>query len=55
MKITTDKLVISTLGSSAVSNRNYDLPFVSPSNHDEVDARILLHAKHAACAGIKKY
>ena len=39
---------------SAIFNGNYDLSFIAPSNQEEADKRILLHAKDTSQSGMKK-
>lgn len=53
VNIATEKIVVSTLKSSAISNR-HDCSFVSPSNHEEADTRMLLHAKDASNCEMRK-
>ena len=43
-----------SIGNSNITNGNYDLSFLAPSNQEEADTRMLLHAKEASQSGIKK-
>ena len=52
--IKTQCTIISTIGNSAITNGNYDLSFITLSNHDEADTRTLLHAKDASQSGMKR-
>lgn len=45
---------MSTLESTALTNGSHDLSFVSPSNHEEADTRMFLHAKDASNSGLRK-
>ena len=45
----TEKLIISTIGSSVIMNRSFDnVSTLCPSNHEEADTRMLLHAANAS-------
>ena len=46
--------IISTIGNSAITNGNCDLSFIAPSNQEEADTRMLLHAKDASQSSMKK-
>ena len=39
---------------SAITNGSYNMSFIAPSNQEETDTRMLLHAKDASQSGIKK-
>ena len=45
----TENLIISTIGSSVITNRSFDnVSTLCPSNHEEADTRMLLHAANAS-------
>ena len=46
--IETQCTIISAIGNLAITNGNYDLSFVAPSNQEEADTKMLLHAKDAS-------
>ena len=51
----TEKLIISTTDSSVSMNRSfYNVPTLCPSNHEEADTHMLLHAANASQSGIGK-
>ena len=51
----TEKLIISTFGSSVIMNRSFDnVSTLSLSNHEEADTRRLLHAANASQSGMGK-
>ena len=51
----TEKLIISTIGSSVIMNRSFDnVSTLCPSNHEEADTRVLLHAANASQSGMGK-
>ena len=51
----TEKLIISTIGSSVIMNRSFDNVFtLCPSNHEEADTRMLLNAANASQSGLGK-
>ena len=51
----TENLIISTIGSSVITNRSFDnVSTLCPSNHEEADTRMLLHAANASQSGIGK-
>ena len=54
MEISTEKIIVSTLDSSVLSKHPIDFSLVSPSDHEEADTRMLLHAKEASNSGMKK-
>ena len=49
----TEKLIISTIGSSVIMNRSFWQSTLCPSNHEE-DTRILLNAANASQSGMGK-
>ena len=51
INISTEKVIVSTIGEVAVTNGSSDLSFMSPSNHEEADTRMLLHAMDASQKG----
>ena len=51
--IETQCTIIIAIENSAITNGNYDLTFIAPSNQ-EADTRMLLHAKDASQSGMKK-
>ena len=51
----TEKLIISIIGSSVIMNRSFDnVSIPCPSNHEEADMRMLLHAANASQSGMGK-
>jgi len=57
MKIDSEKLVICTHEETlkhAPSHRQLNIQDISPSSHEEADARLLTHVKHAVLNGHKK-
>ena len=52
--IETQCIIISNIGNSPITNGNYDLPFIAPSNHEEAHTRMLLDAKDDSQSGMKK-
>ena len=46
--------IICTIGNSAITNENYDLSFIAPSEQEEAGTRILLHTKDASQSDMKK-
>ena len=54
-KIETEKIIVSTIGSSVITNRSLDnVSSLFPSNHEKADMRMLLHAAHASRSGMEK-
>ena len=52
--IETQCTIISITGNSAITKENYDLSFIAPSNHEDVDTGMLSHAKYASQLWMKK-
>ena len=52
VNIPTEKVIITTLNSAAISN-TYDCSSISPSNHEEADTRMFLHARDAGNRGMR--
>ena len=51
----TEKLIISTIGSPVTMNRSFDnVSTLCPSNPEEADTRMLLHAANASQSGMGK-
>ena len=51
----TEKLIISTIGSSVIMNRSfYNVSTLCPSNHEVADTCMLLHAANASQSGMGK-
>ena len=51
----TEKLIISTISSAVTMNRSFDnVSTLCPSNHEEADKRMLLHAANASQTGMGK-
>ena len=51
----TEKLIISIITSSVTMNRSFDnVSTLCPSNHEEADTRMLLHAANASQSGMGK-
>lgn len=49
-----EKEVLVTLGSDVLTNHQMNMDDIRPCSHEEADARLLLHAKHAAQNGATK-
>ena len=52
--IKTSCTITSSIENSAITNGSYNMSFIAPSNQEETDTRMLLHAKDASQSGIKK-
>ena len=54
-KVESQKLIVSTIGSSIVTNASVEnASFLFSSDHEEADTRMLLHATHASQSGMEK-
>ena len=54
-EIESQKLIVSTIGSSIVTNAPIEnASFLFPSDHEEADTRMLLHVAHASQSGMEK-